>query len=178
MNKINFYRFLKLFCLALPLLFSASTAQAQSSGGAFVLTQSVIASGGGISSEAGNIYSITGSIGQSVTDTSNTAPFTIKSGFFTAPLLFAPTAAMVTVSGRVTTATGRGIRSVLIFMTDGQGTLRTTTSSSFGYFRFTDVGAGETYIFTAKAKRFTFSQPSLVLNIDSNTNDVNFVANP
>jgi hypothetical protein len=159
------------FACAAPL--KAQVAQ----GGSYTLEQSVIASGGGTSADAGNTFSTTGSIGQSITDASNGAPFTIKSGFFTAAPL-APTAAAVTVGGRVLTATGRGIRNVRITMTDSSGATRTAISTTFGYYCFTDVAAGETYIFTAQGKRFQFSQPSQVFNINEDTMDINFIANP
>lgn len=153
------------------------TANAQvASNPPYTLEQSVIAGGGGTSSDAGNTFSITGAIGQSVTDTGSATPFTIRSGFFTALSPFTPTAASVTVSGRVLTTSGRGIRNVIIFMTDGQGTIRTATSSSFGYFRFIDVAAGNTYIFTAKGKRFQFTQPTQVLSVSDDVTDLNFVA--
>ena len=88
-----------------------------------------------------------------------------------------PTAATVTVGGRVTTALGRGIRNVVIRLTDESGNIRSATTTAFGYYRFTDVPAGETYIITAKGKRFTFNQPTQVLNVDDDMIDVNFVAN-
>jgi hypothetical protein len=55
----------------------------------------------------------------------------------------APTAASVSVSGRVMTASGRGIRNVIITMTDSQGNERTATTSSVGYYRFDNIAAGK-----------------------------------
>jgi len=89
-----------------------------------------------------------------------------------------PTAATVSVSGRVMTASGRGIRNVVIRLTDSEGNLRTAISNSFGYYRFNDVEAGATYILTATGKRFSFSQPSQVLNINDETDGVNFIGSP
>lgn len=90
----------------------------------------------------------------------------------------APTAGMVTVGGRAVSSTGRGIKNVIIQMTDTNGNVRTAVTSAFGYYRFTDVAAGETYIFMAKGKRFTFNQPTQVLNATEDTMNVNFVAIP
>ncbi|MEJ7862157.1 MAG: carboxypeptidase regulatory-like domain-containing protein, partial [Pyrinomonadaceae bacterium] len=89
--------------------------------------------------------------------------------------ILAPTAAAVSVSGRVQTAQGRGIGNVRLTMTDQSGNMRTTSSTSFGYFRFENVAAGETYIITARGKRFTFSQPSQVLNVNDDTDEINFI---
>ena len=157
-------------------VFGAATGRAQvATGGSFRLEQTVIAGGGGTSADAGNGFSMTGSIGQPLVDASSGAPFALRSGFFTAPPV-APTAALVTVSGRVMTASGRGIRNVMIEMTDGGGTPRTTLSTSFGYYSFTDVPAGETYIFTVSGKRFDFIEPTRVLYIIDDTSEVDFVA--
>jgi CSLREA domain-containing protein len=100
---------------------------------------------------------------------------TIDIGAFEVQL--APTAATVSVSGRVITQSGRGIRNVVVTMTDMQGNGRTATSTSFGYYRFENVAAGETYIFAARGKRFFFGQSAQVHSIMEDTNDINFVAN-
>jgi hypothetical protein len=84
-------------------------------------------------------------------------------------------AASVSVTGKVVTQTGRGIRNVVITMTDSQGSTRMATTSSFGYYRFDDVRAGETYILTATGKRFLFDQPSQILNVNHGTTDINFI---
>lgn len=91
--------------------------------------------------------------------------------------LLAPTAGEVTISGRAITSTGRGIRNVIIRLTDGSGNVRTATTTTFGYYRFTEVNAGETYIITAKGKRFEFAQPTQVLNVNEDADSVDFVAN-
>ena len=86
------------------------------------------------------------------------------------------TAATVSVSGRVVTAQGRGIRNVVITMMDSSGNTRTATSTAFGYYRFEEVEAGQVYIFTARGKRFSFDENSQVHSIIGDTNDINFVA--
>jgi hypothetical protein len=86
------------------------------------------------------------------------------------------TAATVSVSGRIVTAQGRGIKNITITMTDSHGNTRTARSTSFGYYRFDDVRAGETYIFTAQGKRFSFERNPLVHSIMEDTNNINFVA--
>jgi CSLREA domain-containing protein len=68
-----------------------------------------------------------------------------------APL--APTAAQVSISGRVLTPAGRGVSGALVSMTDGRGSTRTARANSFGFYRFETVAAGETYIFEVAVKR-------------------------
>ena len=62
-------------------------------------------------------------------------------------------------------------------MTGANGESRTAISSAFGYFRFDNVEAGGTYIFSVRAKRYTFSQPTLVRSIVEDADDLVFTAN-
>ncbi len=87
------------------------------------------------------------------------------------------TAATVAVGGRVTTPSGRGIRNVRLSLTDSLGNVRIATTTTFGYYHFDDVQVGETYILTAASKRYTFTHPLQVLNINEETYQVNFIAN-
>jgi len=88
----------------------------------------------------------------------------------------APTAATVSVGGRVMTMSGRGITGVRLSLTNSNGQVRTATTTAFGYYRFDDVQVGETYILSATGKHYTFSQPLQVLNINDETDEVNFIA--
>jgi hypothetical protein len=88
-----------------------------------------------------------------------------------------PTAASVTVAGRVTNNQGRGIGNVQITLTDSQGNRRTTQTTSFGYYRFNDIGAGETVTLTARSKRYEFNQSSIVRTMNESVSDADFVSN-
>jgi len=91
-------------------------------------------------------------------------------------IMAAPTAAMVTVSGKVLTGQGRGVRNAMVMMTDADGNVRTTTTSTFGYYQFTEVPAGKTCVFNVSHKLYQFTQPSLILTIIEDAESVNFVA--
>ncbi|MBK8464566.1 MAG: carboxypeptidase regulatory-like domain-containing protein [Chloracidobacterium sp.] len=72
---------------------------------------------------------------------------------------FTTTAAGITVGGRVFVDHGRTrqpLSNATVTLTDMDGVSRTTRTGSFGYFRFADVQAGETYIVTIKSKRYQF----------------------
>ena len=75
-------------------------------------------------------------------------------------------------------AKGGGIRNVTVSLTDSNGAVRTTLSKEGGHYRFEEVEAGSTYIITATGKRYWFSRPTQVLNINEDTEEVNFIANP
>jgi uncharacterized delta-60 repeat protein len=53
--------------------------------------------------------------------------------------LLAPTAASVSISGRVRTSNGRGLLNATVSLTDNEGITRTTRTKSFGYFRFAKI---------------------------------------
>ncbi len=97
-------------------------------------------------------------------------------GAFEMPM--APTAAGVSISGRTLTTNGRGIRNVRVTLTDARGNLRTAVSNTFGYYRFAEVAAGETYIVTANGKRYSFSQATQIVNANQDAVEINFIANP
>ncbi len=85
-----------------------------------------------------------------------------------------PTAAGVTVSGRVLDAKGNGIMRARVSMTDSEGNVRTATTNSFGYYSFETVAVGETYIFQVSAKSYQFSPQ--VVTVKDSLADFDFIA--
>jgi hypothetical protein len=88
-----------------------------------------------------------------------------------------PTAASVTISGRVMNAAGRALRGVRVALTGASGEQRTVLTNSFGYYHFADVAAGSTYIINVFSKKHTFNQPTRTHLIQGETTGVDFVAN-
>ena len=87
----------------------------------------------------------------------------------------APTAANASVSGRVVTASGRGIRNVTVVIESG-GISRRALTGSFGYYRFDSLPVGDTYVVTAKSKLYIF--PSRVITLFDNVGNADFIAEP
>jgi hypothetical protein len=100
----------------------------------------------------------------------NTATGSISGGW--GIQFFAPTAAGVQVSGRVTNAAGTGIRNARVVMTDQNGVARTVITNAFGYYTFDDVTAGQAYIVGVEVRNMTFAT-RLVQVFDTLT-DVDF----
>jgi hypothetical protein len=89
------------------------------------------------------------------------------------------TAASVSMSGRVTTSDGRGIRNANIIVTgDGLAEPIIASTGSFGYFTVEGLTAGSTYVVTVNSRRYTFTTPTRVLTLVDNVADVNFIADP
>lgn len=84
------------------------------------------------------------------------------------------TSAEVSVSGRVLTSAGQGLRNAIVVLDDGSGQVRFASTSSFGYFRFHGITSGRTYVVTVTSKKFLFA-PRVVMVNDSIT-DLDFVA--
>lgn len=146
----------------------------QLSGGAFLMTKTVIAGGAAEMQEQTRVVQTTA--GQTIAGgTSNGGAFSLRSGFWT-PDDFVPTAATATVSGRVLTTQGNGIRNTRITILFPSGETRTTLTSSFGFYSFSDVEVGAVYVITVSSRRFVFSQTVRVLYINEDRDDINFIA--
>ena len=89
--------------------------------------------------------------------------------------LVGPTAANVSVGGRVTDASGNPLRGVTVTLA-GTDTTRNDITSPFGYYQFDDVTSGQTYVISAASKRFTFT-PRLITVLDQLTT-LDIVADP
>jgi hypothetical protein len=87
-----------------------------------------------------------------------------------------PTAANVSVSGRLLSANGRGISNTSVTMTNAEGVSRTVRSNSFGYFIFDNVTVGNTYVIGAKSKEYTFTPR--IINVTDELTDFELVAEP
>ncbi len=87
-----------------------------------------------------------------------------------------PTAAHVSVAGRVTSASGYGIRNAKIVLTGPDGVTKLAVTSSFGYYRFDDIAAGENYVVRVASKRYVFANPTRVIAVNDDLTEVDFVA--
>ena len=86
------------------------------------------------------------------------------------------TAANVSIGGRVLTAQGRGISNARISVTDERGKTRTVLSNPFGYYRFEELSAGQTYILQVQSKRYQFANPTQIISVNEELSNVNFTA--
>jgi hypothetical protein len=74
-----------------------------------------------------------------------------------------PTAAGVSIAGRVLSPSGRGISRARVLITDSTGQTRSVMTNPFGYYSFGNVEVGGTYIFEVRDKRYTFTPQTLSL---------------
>lgn len=92
---------------------------------------------------------------------------------------FGPTAANVSLNGRVMTANGQGIRDAVVTIDgDGLSAPRRMRTVTFGYFRFDDLSSGQTYIVTVNSRRYAFAVPTRLVTLEDNVSDFDFAAEP
>lgn len=92
------------------------------------------------------------------------------------PVTAVPTAASVSVGGRVTTSGGWGISGAKVRISDQNGVSRTAITNPFGYYRFGDVRVGESYLVDVRSKGYQFS--SRLVTATDNLTDVDFEGGP
>ncbi len=83
------------------------------------------------------------------------------------------TSTRVSVSGRVTTSTGVGIRNAGVFITDSDGNQRKVLTSSLGYYQFDEIDSGKSYVIGVSSRRYRFA--SRVVQVIDNLTDLDFV---
>jgi hypothetical protein len=89
---------------------------------------------------------------------------------------FGPTAAMVTIGGRLLQANGKGIGNASVVLTGPNGYIGTALTNTFGYYRFEDIEAGHSYVISVSSKRYQFD-PRIV-NVNEEILDIDLVALP
>jgi hypothetical protein len=88
-----------------------------------------------------------------------------------------PTSAPASISGRVTTDTGRAIKGASVYLYDSmEGRTRTSLTNSFGYYSFQDVPIGQFYTMGVnRTKQYVFSGSTRSFTLNADLTDVNFV---
>ncbi|MCD9189590.1 MAG: carboxypeptidase-like regulatory domain-containing protein [Pyrinomonadaceae bacterium] len=90
---------------------------------------------------------------------------------------YAPASAPASISGKVTTFEGNGIRNAAVTLSGGNLPAPITVKTgSFGIFTFDNLAVGQTYIVTIESKRYVFTTPTRVVSLESNVTDLNFVS--
>lgn len=88
-----------------------------------------------------------------------------------------PTAADLMLSGRIMDTAGMPVRGAIVQLYRiSNGETSAFSSSTFGYYAFRGLAAGESYAVTVTARRYRFDPPSQTITIVDNMTDVNFVA--
>ena len=127
------------------------------------MQKSVIASGGG--QAAGGAFTLDGTIGQTIAGTTSSGgTFQSGGGFWGGGTSAASTAS---ISGRIFASDGvLGLRNAAVLLIDPQGVVRTTTTSSFGFYAFDNVATGSSYTIRVSSRRFRYQPRTVQLSGD------------
>jgi hypothetical protein len=78
--------------------------------------------------------------------------------------LLVPTAASVSVSGRVLDANGRPVARANVQLAQADGNIQRALTNGFGYYTFAEVGAGQSVILTVNSKQYQFPAEMITVN--------------
>jgi len=91
----------------------------------------------------------------------------------------AVSAAPASISGYVRTASGAGIRNARITIEGANlAEPRSVKTGARGYFKINGLSAGQGYILSVNAKRYTFAEPARIVSLSENISDMDFTALP
>jgi uncharacterized delta-60 repeat protein len=86
---------------------------------------------------------------------------------------FEPSSDLASVSGRVSTPNGLGLRNASVIIVDSDNNKLVTTTSSFGNYLFENIRSNETYTLSVASKRYRFA--SRILQVDGNLANVDMI---
>lgn len=76
-------------------------------------------------------------------------------------------ASSFSITGRVFSSDGvHSLRNVLVVLTDHNGVTKSSTTSTFGFYSFSDVFAGQTYNLSVKSRLFRFANKNVTISGD------------
>ncbi len=108
------------------------------------------------------------------TATRNVAPFDTSEFSYAKQVAPLPTAASVTIGGRISTTSGRGISGARVAITEAGGNVRYATTNPFGYYRFAELASGQTVVVSVGAKNFVFAPNTRTFNITEDLTNADF----
>jgi hypothetical protein len=78
----------------------------------------------------------------------------------------------VTVSGRVVTPVGQGLRNAVVSIIDSSGTPHSVNTTTLGYYSISDIPAGFSYTVAVTSRRFRFT--SRTIAVENDLTDIDF----
>ncbi len=91
---------------------------------------------------------------------------------YTTTTALGPSPTAISVSGRILTSSGMGLRNAVVRLVN-QDTFMTVLTNALGYYSFSDIAAGQTYQMSVFSKRYRFE--SRTISPDTDLADVDFI---
>ncbi|MEP6945146.1 MAG: carboxypeptidase-like regulatory domain-containing protein [Acidobacteriota bacterium] len=89
------------------------------------------------------------------------------------PTVFIPTAAPVSVTGRILNPYGAGLQNAIVTVIEANGAVHTAQTSAFGYFSFPAVESGQSVVISVRSKQFQFDPQ--IATLGDNIADLQFI---
>ena len=178
-------RIKNIFVILILVLSYASAVSGQvAAGGDFTLAQDVVAGGGNVADDTtGTLLKVEGTTGQNAVGTKfSGGEFTLLGGFWQ-PDDLAPTAAGVTLSGRVVlepvqtqnTGNRQGVPNAILTLTGGLLTApRVVRTNQLGNFTFEGIEPGHFYVLRVWHRVYLFSEETQWFTLTENLSNVLF----
>ena len=155
--------------------FNSPTADASGNGeGQFFVGSFTVTTNGGGNVAFDQIFAYISAPNTFVAATATDLTTGDTSEFSVAKEILSPSAASVTVSGRVVTADGRGLGKVKVSITGPDSFRREALTNAFGFYGFPDIPVGESYVLNADHKRYQFS--SRLITVLDEISELDFIA--
>jgi hypothetical protein len=86
----------------------------------------------------------------------------------------------VSIAGKVRTPEGRAIKGAYIVIRDANtnAVVRTTYSSTFGFYRLEQIETGKSYVLSITHRRYLFATAAQVIDINEERSGVDFIGEP
>ena len=89
-----------------------------------------------------------------------------------------PTAAPVSLTGRLMTSDGRGIPNTTVTIAGGELGPRSTRTSLTGYYRFEGLESATTYVVSVQSRRYSFTNAVRPVTLMDDLASFDFIADP
>ncbi len=77
--------------------------------------------------------------------------------------ILGPSAAGISIGGRVLNNGGNAISGASVSITNASGEQQTARTNQLGYYLFSEITAGQTYVLSVSSKQYTFASTRLIM---------------
>lgn len=150
---------------------SAPTVSSQPNAAATLTVTVKPLSNGTLTSNAGDAAVDAGNSIQELNEANNATTGSVQT-----QVEFVPTASGATVGGKVLSRTGKPIARAKVILTDASGASVVALTNRSGNFVFENVPSGETYILSISSRFYQFAEPTRVITVSENIEEIIFTA--
>lgn len=158
--------------LTTSLLLCFFTSATPQTGGPFAIKRNIPLPGGVLQAQGLTLESV---LGQPLVGITSNGPISVSGGIIVPQLV--PTAAQVSVSGRVLGPGGTfAVRNAVVSIVDLDGIERIAVTGTFGFFKFTGISAGRSYVLSVQSRRYQYA--STIIDVSDTVTGIVMIGEP